>query len=72
MNLEIYRADVIFPCECTKESDAGIYVRCENTNLASLSVGFNNLVQHNSTIEELTINKCHMGSFLKEKFGLNE
>lgn len=51
---------MIFPCVCTKESDAGISVRCENTNLASMSVGFNNLVQYGSPIEDLTINKCHM------------
>lgn len=61
---------MIFPCECTKESDAGISVRCENTNLASLSIGFNNLVQHNSPIEELTIKKCHMGMLLENGVGL--
>lgn len=59
---------MIFPCECTKESDAGISVRCENTNLASLSVGFNNLVQYNTPIEDLTINKCHIGMDLKNVF----
>ena len=29
----------IFPCNCTKGSDEGVYVECSNTNLASLAVG---------------------------------
>jgi hypothetical protein len=29
----------IFPCNCTKGSDEGVYVDCTNTNLASLAVG---------------------------------
>ena len=29
----------LFPCNCTKGSEEGLYVECTNTNLASLAVG---------------------------------
>ena len=29
----------VYPCNCTAESDDGIAILCENTNLASMAVG---------------------------------
>lgn len=52
------------PCSCVKESDVGIYVRCENSNIASISVGLNNLATFGLPIEELTLYKCHIGKCL--------
>ncbi|CAB4065927.1 unnamed protein product [Lepeophtheirus salmonis] len=47
----------IFPCECTKGSDEGIYLECSNTNIASLSVG---LQQVKTLIHTLIINNCNI------------
>lgn len=54
------RKESIFPCKCLKGSDIGLYVHCENSNLASLSVAFKNLVTSQSPIEELIITKSHI------------
>jgi hypothetical protein len=41
-----------YPCECLKGSEDGIYVQCNNTNIASLSVG---LRQIKTLVHTLTI-----------------
>ena len=41
----------------------GIEVLCENTNLASMSIGLNNLATFKLPIEKLTISKCNIGKF---------
>ena len=51
----------IHPCVCLRGSDQGLYVECENTNLASLSLAFINLGNEGMPIEELTIYKCKIG-----------
>ncbi|GJQ76084.1 hypothetical protein Trydic_g1836 [Trypoxylus dichotomus] len=51
---------LLHPCKCESESDVGITVLCENTNLASMSVGLNNLATFKLPIERLTISKCHI------------
>lgn len=51
---------LLHPCKCETESDVGITVRCENTNLASMSVGLNNLATFELPIEQLTISECHV------------
>lgn len=51
----------IYPCTCERGTDKGLYVRCENTNLASLSVAFVNLGNEPAPIEEMTIYKCDIG-----------
>ncbi|XP_011301731.1 chaoptin [Fopius arisanus] len=47
----------IYPCTCQRGTDQGLYIRCENTNLASLSLAFVNLGNEPAPIEELTIYK---------------
>lgn len=54
-----YREQSIFPCKCLRGTDIGLYIYCENTNLASLAVGFENLAAIQAPIEELTIAKSH-------------
>ncbi|XP_046617159.1 chaoptin [Neodiprion virginianus] len=49
------------PCSCVRGSDDGIYAKCENANLASLSLGLINLSHENLPIEELVLNKCNIG-----------
>lgn len=50
----------IYPCTCTKGTDQGLSIRCENTNLASLSLAFVNLGNSGVPIEELLIYKCNI------------
>ena len=57
------RPAVIFPCVCTNGTDVGLYVRCENVNLATLSVAVQNLAGLNVPVEHLTIFKGHFGKF---------
>lgn len=49
------------PCTCDIESDQGISVSCNNTNLASMSLALNNLATFELPIETLTIKSCHIG-----------
>ncbi|XP_060827399.1 insulin-like growth factor-binding protein complex acid labile subunit [Bombus pascuorum] len=53
----------VYPCVCVRGSDRGLYVRCENTNLASLSLAFSNLGNEGTPIEELVLYKCNIGRF---------
>ncbi|CAH2016319.1 unnamed protein product [Acanthoscelides obtectus] len=50
---------LLHPCTCDVESDFGISVSCNNTNLASMSIGLNNLATFRLPIERLTIYRCH-------------
>lgn len=52
---------LILPCTCDTESDQGITVSCQNTNLAAMSVGLNNLATFKLPIEKLTLYKCNIG-----------
>lgn len=47
----------LFPCICTRGSDEGVDVVCENTNLASMAVG---LRQAQVKIENLTLSNCNV------------
>lgn len=51
----------IHPCVCIRGGEQGLYVECENTNLATLSLAFHNLGNEGIPIEELTIYKCNIG-----------
>ena len=51
----------IWPCTCLKGTDDGLFIQCENTNLASLSLAFSNLGNEGVPIEELIIYKCNIG-----------
>ncbi|KAK2589000.1 hypothetical protein KPH14_001849 [Odynerus spinipes] len=53
----------IYPCTCVRGSDRGLYIHCENTNLASLSLAFVNLGNERMPIEELVLYKCNIGRF---------
>lgn len=55
----------IYPCVCLRGSDRGLYIHCENTNLASLSLAFSNLGNEGMPIEELVLYKCNIGTFLE-------
>eukprot|EP00092_Neocalanus_flemingeri_P025507 GFUD01027655.1.p1 GENE.GFUD01027655.1~~GFUD01027655.1.p1 ORF type:complete len:1068 (-),score=163.25 GFUD01027655.1:152-3355(-) len=59
----------LYPCNCTKESDEGIVVVCENTNLASMSVG---LKQSKVKIANLTIINCNIERLYGDVFRSNE
>lgn len=54
---------LLHPCKCISETDNGISVWCENSNLASLSIGLNNLATFKLPIEKLTLYKCKFGNF---------
>lgn len=51
----------LFPCECVEPGDRGVSIVCENTNLASLSVGLKNLANENLFVEKLNISRCNLG-----------
>lgn len=55
----------IYPCTCLKGSEEGIYVKCNNTNIASLSVG---LKQVKTLIHTLTIENCNMEKIYGDLF----
>lgn len=55
----------VYPCVCVRGSDRGLYVRCENTNLASLSLAFSNLGNEGIPIEELVLYKCNIGKLAR-------
>lgn len=59
------KAKSLYPCVCTRGTDDGIYVSCENSNLASLSVAFINLANLNVPVEELQMKRCK----IKNLFG---
>lgn len=57
----------IYPCKCIKGGDVGLYIKCENTNLASLSLAFINLANEDAPVEELIIYKCAIGMYIISK-----
>jgi len=59
----------LYPCNCTGESDQGIGVVCENTNLASMAVG---LKQAQVKIANLTIINCNIERLYGDVFRTNE
>ncbi|XP_067004524.2 protein artichoke [Anabrus simplex] len=52
---------MLYPCRCVAGGDDGLRARCENSNLASMSVGLSNLASLNEPIEELTFYRCNIG-----------
>ena len=55
----------VYPCNCTKGSDEGIFLECSNTNLASLAVG---LAQVKSLIHTLRIESCNIERLFGDVF----
>ncbi|XP_055613623.1 insulin-like growth factor-binding protein complex acid labile subunit, partial [Uranotaenia lowii] len=52
------KVKLFYPCVCTRGTDDGLFISCENSNLASLSVAFINLANLNVPIEELHLRRC--------------
>lgn len=53
----------LHPCRCLAESDNGLAVHCENSNLASLSVGLSNVASLGDVVvDNLTISSCNIGN----------
>lgn len=52
---------LLHPCTCDIETDKGISVSCNKTNIASMSIALNNLATFRIPIEKLTIYKCNIG-----------
>ncbi|XP_066142674.1 chaoptin [Euwallacea fornicatus] len=52
---------LLHPCTCDVETDQGIWVSCNNTNLASMSLALGNLATFELPLEVLTISNCHIG-----------
>jgi len=59
----------LYPCLCMGESDEGIVVKCENTNLASMAVG---LKQAKVKMANLTISNCNIEKLYGDVFRSNE
>ena len=59
----------LYPCLCVGESDEGIVVGCENTNLASMAVG---LKQAKVKMANLTISNCNIEKLYGDVFRSNE
>lgn len=51
----------IYPCNCTSGGERGLQIECENTNLASLSVGLINVGNLDTRVEKLLITRCNIG-----------
>ncbi|XP_052754285.1 chaoptin isoform X2 [Galleria mellonella] len=49
---------LLYPCICEKGTDAGLYIKCENTGLAVLSVGLGNIAGLGLPIERLELREC--------------
>ncbi|KAI5638062.1 leucine rich repeat domain-containing protein [Phthorimaea operculella] len=51
-------SSLLYPCVCEKGSDAGLYIRCENSGLATLSVGIGNIAGMGLPVERLSLKEC--------------
>lgn len=55
----------LHPCRCVADSDNGLALLCENSNLATLSVGLSNVASlGNIVLDNLTISSCNIGEHL--------
>jgi len=53
----------LHPCRCVADSDNGLALHCENSNLATLSVGLSNVASLGDVIvDNLTISSCNIGN----------
>lgn len=52
----------LHPCRCGADSDFGLALHCENSNLATLSVGLSNVASLGDVVvDNLTISSCNIG-----------
>lgn len=49
------QANFLYPCKCTRGTDTGISIFCNNTNLASLSIALSNVASIEAPIDAMTI-----------------
>jgi len=56
---------LIHPCRCTGESDEGIDLTCENTNIASMAIG---LSQVKTKVKTLTVSDCNIEKLYGDVF----
>ncbi|XP_018333196.1 toll-like receptor 7 isoform X1 [Agrilus planipennis] len=59
---------LLHPCECISESDVGISIKCENTNLAQAGVALNNLATLRVPIQMMYIRKCSISRLFGSLF----
>lgn len=53
----------LHPCRCVADSDFGLALHCENSNLATLSVGLSNVASLSDVVvDNLTISSCNIGN----------
>ena len=57
----------LYPCQCIRGSEEGVFIKCNNTNIASLAVG---LRQIRTLIHTLTIDNCNMEKIYGDLFQL--
>ncbi|XP_061381210.1 chaoptin-like [Danaus plexippus] len=49
---------LLYPCTCQQGTDDGLFIKCENTGLAVMSVGLGNIAGLGLPIERLEIREC--------------
>ncbi|KAJ8707261.1 hypothetical protein PYW08_011395 [Mythimna loreyi] len=59
---------LLYPCVCEKGSDTGLFVKCENTGLAVLSVGLGNIAGLGLPIERLLLKECKISNLFGPLF----
>lgn len=52
---------LLYPCTCQQGTDDGLFIKCENTGLAIMSVGLGNIAGLGLPIERLEIRECKIG-----------
>lgn len=57
--------EYFYPCVCEKGGSVGIFMKCENTNLASMAVGLANV---RVPIEELVLFRCNIEKLFGDVF----
>uniref|UniRef100_A0A2S2R5K6 Chaoptin n=1 Tax=Sipha flava TaxID=143950 RepID=A0A2S2R5K6_9HEMI len=59
----------LHPCRCVADSDYGLALHCENSNLATLSVGLSNVASLGDVVvDNLTISSCNIGRLFGDIF----
>lgn len=59
---------LLYPCVCERGSDTGLYIKCENTGLAVLSVGLGNIAGLGLPVERLLLKECKICEYKFDNF----
>ncbi|XP_047038382.1 toll-like receptor Tollo [Helicoverpa zea] len=62
------KTTLLYPCVCEKGSDTGLYIRCENTGLAVLSVGLGNIAGLGLPVERLLLKELKISNLFGPLF----